>query len=220
VDKNNVDVTANPPVKTAYSFTNREWDQDAGMYYYRARYYDPGIGRFINEDPFRGILLDPKTIVNLYIYVLNRPGLLTDPSGRFPPDTHGSYCGNNDNKRGGDKRVDAYGNESETVDSLDEACKVHDSTYGPNWQSWLEFGNPKQTVAQFRSDLTLTKRSADHFFTSLARGDIEGVISGAWHTFWGATFSAWSGIRTLAAVTVDVNKKIFGDIFKSIGIIL
>jgi RHS repeat-associated protein len=56
VDKNNTDVTANPPVKTAYSFTNREWDQDAGMYYYRARYYDPGIGRFIQEDPHPGIL--------------------------------------------------------------------------------------------------------------------------------------------------------------------
>jgi RHS repeat-associated protein len=48
-----------------------------GLYYMRARYYDPTLGRFISEDPagFRG------GDVNLYVYVGNNPVLLIDPSG-------------------------------------------------------------------------------------------------------------------------------------------
>jgi RHS repeat-associated protein len=44
--------------------------------YYRARYYDPSIGRFISEDPiqFRGG-------INFYAYVRNNPVNLTDPFG-------------------------------------------------------------------------------------------------------------------------------------------
>jgi RHS repeat-associated protein len=34
-----------------YGFTGREWDSETGLYYYRARYYDPRIGRFISKDP-------------------------------------------------------------------------------------------------------------------------------------------------------------------------
>jgi RHS repeat-associated protein len=83
VDKNGVDVTSNAPVKTAYTFTNREWDQDAGMYYYRARYYDPGIGRFIQEDSDPGEKTIPNTLNTSYSYALNNPQLLVDPSGQF-----------------------------------------------------------------------------------------------------------------------------------------
>jgi RHS repeat-associated protein len=34
-----------------YAYTGREWDPETGLYYYRARYFDPKIGRFISEDP-------------------------------------------------------------------------------------------------------------------------------------------------------------------------
>jgi len=41
---------------TRYTYTGREFDSDTGLDYYRARFYDPQIGRFISEDPagFRG----------------------------------------------------------------------------------------------------------------------------------------------------------------------
>src|SRR5260370_35228768 len=44
--------------------------------YYRARYYDPKLGRFISEDPigFQGG-------INVYTYVLNSPVNRVDPSG-------------------------------------------------------------------------------------------------------------------------------------------
>ncbi|HEX9661740.1 MAG TPA: RHS repeat-associated core domain-containing protein, partial [Candidatus Binatia bacterium] len=34
-----------------FTFTSREFDAETGLYYYRARYYDSGSGRFIQEDP-------------------------------------------------------------------------------------------------------------------------------------------------------------------------
>ena len=34
-----------------YFFTGRRFDTETGLYYYRARYYDPAIGRFLQPDP-------------------------------------------------------------------------------------------------------------------------------------------------------------------------
>ena len=60
-----------------YAYTGREWDKETGLYYYRARTYDPVAGRFIQRDPisFAG------GNVNLYGYVENNPVNLIDPSG-------------------------------------------------------------------------------------------------------------------------------------------
>ncbi len=59
-----------------YAFTGREYDSETGLYYYRARYYDPLIGRFISKDPigFAGG-------INKYVYVGNSPVTYIDPLG-------------------------------------------------------------------------------------------------------------------------------------------
>jgi RHS repeat-associated protein len=57
-------------------YTGRE-DDGTGLYYYRARYYDPEIGRFISEDPLGFGARD----VNFYAYVGNNPVNGNDPSG-------------------------------------------------------------------------------------------------------------------------------------------
>jgi RHS repeat-associated protein len=47
------------------------------LYYMRARYYDPEVGRFISEDPMG---FDGGSL-NLYAYVGNNPVMFIDPSG-------------------------------------------------------------------------------------------------------------------------------------------
>ena len=59
-----------------YAYTGREWDLETGLYYYRARYYAAGTGRFISDDP-SGL----EGGLNLYAYVQNRPTISVDPSG-------------------------------------------------------------------------------------------------------------------------------------------
>jgi len=61
-----------------YAFTGREWDPETRLYYYRARYYDPKIGRFISEDPLGWI-----GGINLYRYVRNNPANLIDLFGLY-----------------------------------------------------------------------------------------------------------------------------------------
>jgi len=60
-----------------FKFTGREYDAETGLYYYRARYYDPTVGRFIMEDPLRFGAGEP----NLYRYVFNSPTNYVDPTG-------------------------------------------------------------------------------------------------------------------------------------------
>ncbi|MBU3978752.1 hypothetical protein KJ980_07205 [Patescibacteria group bacterium] len=63
-----------------YQFQTQQNDPESGMYYLRARYYDPVTGRFISRDPVKGYLQDPRT-QNGYDYALNNPVNLSDPSG-------------------------------------------------------------------------------------------------------------------------------------------
>jgi len=77
----NQTITTNGGIKQPFTFTAREFDAETGMYFYRARYYDPKAGRFVTRDPigFNG------GDVNLYAYVGNNPVNWGDPEGLQPP---------------------------------------------------------------------------------------------------------------------------------------
>ena len=62
----------------AYKYTGRRYDPETGLYYYRARYYDPVHGRFMQTDPV-GYAPD----MNWYTYVGNDPTDRADPSGMW-----------------------------------------------------------------------------------------------------------------------------------------
>jgi RHS repeat-associated protein len=70
-------------------YTGREIDPDTSLYYYRARYYDPAIGRFLSEDP---IGFDSGD-VNFYAYVNNNPVNANDPSGKILLNAAGAAAG-------------------------------------------------------------------------------------------------------------------------------
>ncbi len=57
-------------------FAAREYDSETGLYYMRARYYDPTVGRFISEDP-----IGLEGGINPYAYAANNPLSYRDPFG-------------------------------------------------------------------------------------------------------------------------------------------
>ncbi len=68
------------PTVNNYRYTGEQWDQDLGMYYLRARYYKPDLGRFWTMDSFEGNSQDPLGL-HKYLYAHNKPVDMTDPSG-------------------------------------------------------------------------------------------------------------------------------------------
>lgn len=85
-------------IKQPYTYTGREWDKETGLYYYRARYYDPMEGRFISKDPIAilgnnynnsyNVTFNQyvDAVQNSYAYVQNNPVNLIDPFGLTPLD--------------------------------------------------------------------------------------------------------------------------------------
>jgi RHS repeat-associated protein len=80
LDEEGAPIPIEDAIPNPYTFTGREYDPETGLYYYRARYYDPHLGRFLQEDPLRGILVYPQTL-NLYQYTINNPVNFVDPLG-------------------------------------------------------------------------------------------------------------------------------------------
>ncbi len=71
-----------------FTFTGREYDAGSGMYYYRARWYEPPRARFISSDPLPQRQLNGRLSIYrthrtgaLYIYVAGNPISRTDANG-------------------------------------------------------------------------------------------------------------------------------------------
>jgi len=76
-----------------YKFTGYEYDSETGLYYAKARYYNPRLGRFMSTDPLGGDVGDPQSL-NRYAYVGNHPTDSIDPSGMVNvPGYHGWWGG-------------------------------------------------------------------------------------------------------------------------------
>ena len=65
----------NITVRNRILYTGQQYDEITGQYYLRARFYHPAVGRFLQEDVYRGDGL------NLYAYCANNPVVYYDPSG-------------------------------------------------------------------------------------------------------------------------------------------
>jgi RHS repeat-associated protein len=70
-------VAASDPNHTnPFLFTGRRFDSETGLYYYRARYYNPYVGRFLQTDP-----IGYGDGMDVYAYCRNNPTSGRDPSG-------------------------------------------------------------------------------------------------------------------------------------------
>ena len=70
------------PTPNNYLYRGEQFDSDMGLYYLRARYYNPQTGRFLSRDPFDGDPADPKTL-HKYLYAGGDPVNAMDPTGRL-----------------------------------------------------------------------------------------------------------------------------------------
>jgi RHS repeat-associated protein len=68
--------TSSSTLTNPFRYTAREFDSETGLYFCRARFYDPTTGRFIREDPVKFM-----GGVNFYSYAYNNPSNLKDPLG-------------------------------------------------------------------------------------------------------------------------------------------
>ena len=64
---------------TPYLFNAKEFDEETGMYYYGARYYEPRLSLWMSCDP----LQERKAGFTTYAYCENNPVKLFDPDGKF-----------------------------------------------------------------------------------------------------------------------------------------
>ena len=69
---------------TPYLFNAKEFDEETGMYYYGARYYEPRLSLWMSCDP----LQERKAGFTTYAYCENNPVKLFDPDGKFGIPTH------------------------------------------------------------------------------------------------------------------------------------
>src|SRR5207237_5510911 len=66
----------------SYLYCGEQFDPDLGLYYLRARYLSPGIGRFSTVDRFDGETDDPPSL-HRYLYTQSSPVDRFDPSGQY-----------------------------------------------------------------------------------------------------------------------------------------
>ena len=114
--------TGNP-----FRYTGRRLDAETGLYYYRARYYSPTIGRFLQTDP-----IGSKDDLDLYAYVKNDPVNSTDPTGTERDDK--SYKWGADNANGSYKAKEAANTKKEVrlgsrIPVESKSAEIVDSAY-------------------------------------------------------------------------------------------
>lgn len=88
-EKSNIEWTPN-------MFTGKELDEETGLYYLGARYYDPRISQFMSTDPAFATggepALDNVKAVSVYGYGVNNPTRYIDPEGADVTDTLQQYA--------------------------------------------------------------------------------------------------------------------------------
>ena len=148
-----------------HKFTGQRLDDTTGLYYYGARYYDPGVGRFVTPDTVIQAPYDPQTL-NRYVYCRNNPIIFIDPSG------HSSY---------GDALLKRY--VGFAINTYAMAAMVATSIYCPAtalyWSAAIQALNGGIQAALNDDDAgTIAQSAAIGLGSGLAAGYVGGSLGG------------------------------------------
>jgi RHS repeat-associated protein len=116
-------------VGNPYLYTGRRYEPETGLYYYRARYLSPSLGRFISPDPL-GTWAMPN-LGNAFAYVANRPQLAVDPAGTRA--VSGPFAAG-----GGEHIPPSPGVHCQSVGSGSADCNAHGATEYQGWDTGIQ----------------------------------------------------------------------------------
>jgi len=109
-----------------WKFTGHELDRETGLYYAKARYYDPKMSVFLSVDP----MLEKYPSWSPYNYTLNNPINLVDPTGMEADDPplgmpreHGTFYSDNTGSWKYDKHSDTWKGQNGSPD-IDNAQNI------------------------------------------------------------------------------------------------
>ena len=110
------------PTEVRKNYTGYEKDEESGLEFAQARYYNPTHGRFTSVDPLTAsaTIRNPQTL-NRYSYALNSPYKFTDPLGllsQYTTGACGNYCPNSGPTSGYNDNYRAYGNSGNIIDEV------------------------------------------------------------------------------------------------------
>jgi len=80
-------IASNATPATAYLYCGEQFDSDLGLYYLRARYFNPQTGRFWTMDSFEGNQQDPLSL-HKYLYAADNAVNMVDPLGKWATFLH------------------------------------------------------------------------------------------------------------------------------------
>lgn len=81
------EVSPNAGDTNPFRYAGQYFDVETGTYYLRARYYDPSVGRFTQQDGWAYADPSDPLSLNLYTYCFNDPVQYVDFSGNIPVET-------------------------------------------------------------------------------------------------------------------------------------
>ncbi len=131
-------------VGNPYLFTGRAYDGETGLYYYRARYYKPSIGRFLQTDP-----VGYTTGLNLYAYCGSNPLNWADPLGLCKSDLRNGWQGLQGFFAGLGQAVQSFKDNVVTRAFIDPLGLISDTLHG----AWNMVCNPLSTAESIFSPM-------------------------------------------------------------------
>ncbi|MEM8755823.1 MAG: RHS repeat-associated core domain-containing protein, partial [Pseudomonadota bacterium] len=118
------DAWGNPRAQTInpanpFGFTGHEMDDESGLIYMKARFYDPETARFLSHDPLEGDPTNPPSL-HRYLYAFQNPTVYTDPTGLKPEEAEEQNEGIFSGLRRGLKNLVGSDKNRETAERVEE----------------------------------------------------------------------------------------------------
>ena len=170
-------VISHEDIHNRFRFNGEQYDPVTSQYYLRARFYNPVIGRFTQEDTYYGDGL------NLYEYCRNNPILYRDPSGHDTVNQKSLY-GSNTLQTGG-RQIDynAYIKRLETIDMEYENIRMDTTDISKIAQNT---GMPEWKISKIKKHVFFNEHILD---SGKKRFDSDPEIADAWYRLTNGTYN-------------------------------